>query len=45
MKRILAGLKGSRFVVWISKVVDDILHPLRDMPVPDFNNQYDCTML
>jgi len=44
MKRILAGLKGS-VVARISKMVDNILHPLKDMPVPDFNNQYDSTML
>jgi len=44
MKRILAGLRGS-FVARISKVVNKILHPLKGMPVPDFNNQYDSTML
>ena len=40
---MLARFKRPRFVVRISKVVNKILHPLRDMPVPDFNNQYDCT--
>lgn len=27
------------------KLADNILHPLKDMPVPDFNNQYDSSML
>lgn len=44
MKRVFAGWKGF-LVARISKVVDKILHPLKGMPVPDFNNQYDSTML
>jgi len=27
------------------KIANLILHPLRDLPVPDFNNKYDSTML
>ena len=45
MKMLLAGWKGSRVAAKISKMLNNILHPLRDMPVPDFNNQYDSTML
>ena len=27
------------------KMADLILHPLKDLPEPDFNNGYDSTML
>jgi hypothetical protein len=27
------------------KMADIVFHPLKDIPVPDFNNEYDPTML
>ena len=30
---------------YLLKVKDSIFHPLKDLPVPNFNNQYDSTML
>ena len=30
---------------FLVKIADRILHPLKDLPEPDFNNEYDSTML
>ena len=30
---------------FLFKMTDLILHPLRDLPKPDFNNGYDSSML
>jgi hypothetical protein len=30
---------------FLIKITDLILHPLKDLPEPDFNNVYDSTML
>ena len=30
---------------FLAKIADRILHPLKDIPEPDFNNTYDSTML
>lgn len=30
---------------FLAKIADRILHPLKDLPEPDFNNTYDSTML
>ncbi|HKO79583.1 MAG TPA: hypothetical protein VJU78_04270 [Chitinophagaceae bacterium] len=30
---------------YFTKLADRILRPLRDIPAPDFNNEYDSTML
>lgn len=47
MKNVLAGLKAVLLItrLRISKMMGKVIHPLKDMPVPDFNNQYDSTML
>lgn len=41
-KMPVALLVASYFLV---KMADLILHPLKDLPEPDFNNNYDPTML
>lgn len=43
MKQVLYIATIIRY--WLAKIDDQVLHPLRDLPVPDFNNQYDETML
>jgi hypothetical protein len=46
MKRInripLAVLVAGYLVL---KLADAIFHPLKDLPAPDFNHEYDLTML
>jgi len=47
MKKIIVNLRhifvvsGRQVVKWTG----NIIHPLKDIPVPDFNDQYDSTML
>ena len=47
MKKMIVNVRqifvftGRQVVKW----TDNIMHPLKDLPVPDFNNQYDSTML
>jgi hypothetical protein len=43
MKRILFITLVIQY--WVAKINDQVLHPFRDLPLPDFNNQYDETML
>jgi len=32
-------------VYFLVKIIDRILHPLKGLPTPDFNNAYDSSML
>ena len=43
VKRIQAVLLVAGH--YLIKFKDSILHPLKGLPVPNFNNQYDPTML
>jgi hypothetical protein len=47
MKNLVKSLSRSFKVAgkYFLLLKDKIVHPLKDMPVPDFNNQYDSTML
>jgi hypothetical protein len=44
MKRKLK-IKAVLILAYLRTIKLSVLHPLHDLPVPDFNNKYDETML
>ena len=36
---------ANSFLRHLLKLADNILHPLKGIPVPEFNDQYDATIL